>query len=97
MERKIIEARLMDFNHRAVTFYATDTYPKHGQKVQITELNPEGTKGMLVAEKHLAVRKPNHIGVVWSIVAGHGGDAWAVQHDNGDIGVYSVDEMMPLS
>jgi hypothetical protein len=51
------------------------------------------TKGMLIHEKHLAVRKPDQAGTISRWVPGHGGDVWFVQHDDSEeIGAYSYDE-----
>jgi hypothetical protein len=36
--------------------------------------------GMLIASRHLEMRRPSVIGVVTGIVAGHGGDVYFVMH-----------------
>jgi hypothetical protein len=51
------------------------------------------TKGMLIHEMHLKVRKADQTGIVRSFVPGHGGDVWFVYHSESDeIGAYSCDE-----
>jgi len=53
----------------------------------------ESTVGYMVAPKHLSSRSLGRVGVVLYWVPGHGGDVWAVQHDNEDIGVYCYTEL----
>jgi hypothetical protein len=50
-----------------------------GRPVRITVLG--STKGMCIAEKHLAARRLD-IGVLRHYVPGHGGDVWFVEHQN---------------
>jgi len=61
-----------------------------GIKVIVKKL--ESTKGFLIADKHLNIREVGKIGVVLQLVAGHGGDVWFVQQDNG-IAAYCFTEM----
>jgi len=61
-------------------------------RVKTTKLND--TEGMLINQKHLAVRRESVTGTVKSYVPGHGGDVWFVQHDNSEeIGAYCYTEL----
>ena len=50
--------------------------------VKIGELH--STAGMLIKEKYLNNRRANVEGILWSYVAGHGGDVWWVVHQFDD-------------
>jgi hypothetical protein len=63
-----------------------------GMRVRIGDLG--STLGMLIADKHLNVRKSGTTGVITRYVPGHGGDVWFVKHDDSDeIGAYCFTEM----
>ncbi len=67
---------------------------KSGIRVKTTALGD--TKGMLIKEKHLEVRREGLTGTVKSYVPGHGGDVWFVQHDNSEeVGAYCFTEFEP--
>lgn len=67
---------------------------KPGLRIRTTKLGD--TKGMLIAHRHLDVRKEGVIGYARSYVPGHGGDVWFVEHeDSGAIGAYVFNEMEP--
>ena len=61
-----------------------------GIKVHIIKL--ESTSGMIVAQEHLNNRKLGLTGIVRCCVAGHGGDAWFIEHDDKSIGAYCFTE-----
>lgn len=63
---------------------------KQGLKVRV--VSDDGTKGMLIAEKHLSIREVGKEGTVLNWVPGHGGDVWFVQQDNG-IAAYCYTEL----
>lgn len=58
----------------------------------VTNDSLESTRGMLVAERHLAARRPGIQGVIKCYVPGHGGDVWAIEHDDGSVAVYVYTE-----
>jgi hypothetical protein len=64
---------------------------KQGMKVRVIKDN--GTRGMMIADKHLAIREVGKEGTVLDYVAGHGGDVWFIQQDNG-IAAYSYTEIV---
>jgi len=74
------------------SFYDTNARPEEGQRVRITHLGD--VKGFLVDKKYMEGRRPS-LGVINQEVPGHGGDVWFVEHDNGGIAAYCVDEMEP--
>ncbi len=55
----------------------------------------KSTGGMLVPLKHLEARAEGVVGTVMNYVPGHGGDVWFVQHDTGEIAVYTFNEFEP--
>jgi hypothetical protein len=52
-------------------------------------------RDLCVRKRYLKARRSNKKGIVHSYVAGHGGDAWFVQHANGSIGAYMTNEFRP--
>lgn len=57
--------------------------------------NPEAKPvGLLVTDKYMRGRQAQ-TGKLHPWVPGHGGDAWAVQHPDGKVGVYWLGEMTP--
>lgn len=66
---------------------------KPGTRVRVGEL--KSTAGMLIAERHLACRKPGVVGVSRGPAAGHGGDVHFVKHDEDPeaVGAYVVSEL----
>lgn len=64
--------------------------PQNGMRVKIVRL--EDTKGMLIKQHHLDIREVGQTGILSGYVPGHGGDVWWVNHDNGTIGAYSINE-----
>lgn len=59
----------------------------------VTHEHLESTEGMFVSAAHLLSRKPNATGVVKGCAAGHGGDVYWVNHEDGSIvAVYSWSE-----
>ncbi len=69
-----------------------DSEVKAELKVRTTKL--EDTQGMLIAQRHLSVRKEGITGTVLSYVPGHGGDVWFVKHDGtGEVGAYTFTEL----
>ena len=67
---------------------------KIGLKVKITKLVDQ--RGMMVAEKHMKVRQVGRTGVILHHIPGSGGDAWLIDHENGDKGAYTYDEFNPV-
>ena len=64
---------------------------KSGIQVKVTSL--QTTTGMFIADKHLNCRKLDVVGEVLGPFPGHGGDVWAIRHDNSDeVGAYSFTE-----
>lgn len=55
--------------------------------------NLETTKGMLIVPAALKRRRSGAHGVVGPYVAGHGGDVWWVQHDDGTTAPYMFTEL----
>lgn len=68
-----------------------DMVPDAGTILRVTHLG--STSGMLIATKHLDCRRAGEKVTMRGWVPGHGGDVWFVQHDNGDIAVYSFTEL----
>ena len=66
---------------------------KEGLKVRV--IGDGGTKGMMIAEKHLAIREIGEEGTVLQWGPGHGGDVWYVQQDNG-IAAYCYTELQAV-
>lgn len=66
--------------------------PERGQVV--VTLPRDDTRGFIVAEENMSVRKAG-IGRVLSFVPGHGGDVWFVEHPDRSIGAYSTKEFAP--
>jgi hypothetical protein len=65
-----------------------------GLTVRVARL--EDTTGMLIAEKHLSVRRLGAVGEITGYVAGHGGDVWWVHHwDTDQVGAYIFTEIEP--
>lgn len=78
------------------TYAVEGRYPSPGDHAKIVRLG--STMGMLIMQRHLAVRAVGVTGTVLDWVPGHGGDVWWVHHDESDdIGAYSVDEMAQIS
>ena len=67
---------------------------KVGMRVKTTRLH--STRGMIVKEHHLKVRKAGLEGTVKGYVPGHGGDVWWVEHNDGSVGAYCFNEFRPL-
>lgn len=66
---------------------------KQGMQVTVTHLG--STVGMLIAERHLRVRRTGATGEVISYVPGHGGDVWFIDQGDGDAGAYCYTEFEP--
>jgi len=70
---------------------------KAGVRVRVNKKLRKGTKGLLVKQHHLDVRKVGVAGTLKSHVPGHGGDVWFVQHENSEVvGAYCYDELDKL-
>jgi hypothetical protein len=54
---------------------------------------PGATTGMLIKPEYLEARKVGAVGTVHSYVAGHGGDVWFVDHEDGSVGAYGFPEL----
>jgi hypothetical protein len=68
---------------------------KNGLRVRILEL--ESTAGMFINPCHLDCRRAGITGTVGSMVGGHGGDVWFVQHDDSEeVGAYCYTELEEL-
>lgn len=65
-----------------------------GKSVKVVK--DDGTKGMLIAPKHLAIRTIGQTGTIYGIVPGHGGNIWWVEQRNG-IAAYCFTELEPAS
>lgn len=63
---------------------------KPNLRVRTTKL--EDTTGMLIQPKYLAARRSGKRGTVKGFVAGHGGDVWWVEHEDGTVGAYCFTE-----
>ena len=50
------------------------------------------TGGLMVRGDYVTNRKPSAIGIIRGVVPGHGGDAYWVTHDYGDVAVYCFRE-----
>ena len=68
---------------------------KQGMKVK-TCLMLGSTKGMFVHQKHIYARRANTMGTLLQWVPGHGGDVWAVEHEDKSIATYCVTEFCVL-
>lgn len=66
-----------------------------GEVVQTAD-KLSSTDGMLIAQKYLDQRQANAMGTLKSYVPGHGGDVWFVEHINGEIAAYAVNEFMVI-
>lgn len=69
--------------------------PKHilESGTRVVTNDPLGsTSGMLVNPKHLECRRGGARGVVRGWVAGHGGDVYWVEHEDGTVGAYCWSE-----
>lgn len=64
----------------------------NGAPVKITRLGSTG--GILVKPEYLAARELGE-GTLKGWIPGHGGDVWWIEHANGSIGAYSIDEFGP--
>jgi hypothetical protein len=65
-----------------------------GLRVKITKLGK--TTGMMIASKHLTIRKEGVTGIVKNWVPGHDRDVWFVKHeDTNEIGAYAFNEFEP--
>jgi hypothetical protein len=67
---------------------------KVGMEVRVTGLG--STEGMLVGPKYLKARRLGARGKIMNHIAGHGGDCWWVEHDDGTIGAYCYAEFQPV-
>jgi len=63
-----------------------------GMKVSIVDIKP--AFGYMVSAKHLKARRMGDTGIVRGMVQGHGGEVFAVQHNDGSIAVYRHDEFV---
>jgi hypothetical protein len=68
---------------------------KEGLRVK-TVMALGNTKGMFIKQEYLNARQPNKEGTVLGYVAGHGGDVWWVEHDDGMVGAYVFNELNKL-
>lgn len=67
---------------------------KPGLKVKTIKLGD--TVGMIIAPKHLSVRREGVMGTVKAHIPNHGGEVWFVKHEGSDeIGAYVYDEIEP--
>ena len=53
-----------------------------------TKLGSE--KGMMIAPKYLANRKPDLVGEIFGVVGGHGGDVYWVKHKTEDDSLFGA-------
>jgi hypothetical protein len=73
-----------------------NTLPEKGDKFR-TKATLDTTTGMLVSEKHLECRRPDAEVTYLQYVPGHGGDVWAMEHEDGTIGVYCYTELQSVA
>lgn len=66
---------------------------KPGLRVRVYQL--EDASAMLIAPEHMRWRRIGAIGIVERRVMGHGGDAWWVRQDDGQVAAYWYDELEP--
>ncbi|GAH33739.1 unnamed protein product [marine sediment metagenome] len=66
-----------------------------GMAVRIVDIKT--AFGLMVAKKHLKARRMNDVGVVIEMIARHGGEAFAVLHNDKSIAVYSHTEFEPIA
>ena len=62
-----------------------------GMQVQVGPL--ESTQGMLIGQRFLDARKEGAVGIVYGVVAGHGGDVLWVKHEDGAEAAYCFTEL----
>jgi hypothetical protein len=53
----------------------------------------ESTKGFMIAQRHLDVRRPSSDCVYIGWVPGHGGDVWWCEHPGAVVAAYSWTEL----
>lgn len=63
----------------------------NGTKVQI-DPTLGSTGGMLIKQQYLDARKPGIAGTIKGWVAGHGGDVYWVEHEDGSVAAYGWSE-----
>lgn len=63
----------------------------------VTCLELGDTRGFMVHPKHMAARRSSTRGVYRGYVAGHGGDVWWIEHEDGTVGAYCYTELAPLT
>jgi hypothetical protein len=63
---------------------------KVGMRIVINDI--KGTKGFNVAREHIDNRALHARGIILGYISGHGGEVYAVKHDNGSIAVYHYSE-----
>lgn len=63
---------------------------KAGDRVRVRCLGT--TQGMLIGPSYLSIRRAGAEGTVLGYVAGHGGDVWWVQQDDG-VAAYTITEL----
>jgi len=64
-----------------------------GMEVRIVDIKP--AFGYTVSAKHLKARRMGNTGIVREMIPGHGGEVFAVQHNDRSIAVYRHDEFEP--
>jgi len=70
---------------------------KAGVRVRVNKKLRKDTKGILIKQCHLDVRKVGVTGTLTNHVPGHGGDVWFVQHEASEaVGAYCYDELDKL-
>jgi len=64
-----------------------------GMEVRIVEIKP--AFGYAASAKHLKARRMGDTGIVIEMIPGHGGEVFAVRHNDDSIAVYRHDEFEP--
>ncbi len=73
--------------------HTSGVLPEQGVRVQVAKL--ESTKGMMIVPSQLSNRRrAGTEGIYSGIYAGHGGDVWAVTHDDGTVAAYCYTELL---
>jgi hypothetical protein len=63
---------------------------KSGLRVRITHLG--NTQGMVIHGRYLRTRRLGATGRTIGWIPGHGGDVWGVEHDDGTVAAYCINE-----
>lgn len=75
-----------------ITKFTNGILPKNGTKFK-THSMLNSTDGIFVGKKYLKNRKSNTICMYRAAVAGHGGDVWWCENEDGTIAVYNYLEL----